>query len=119
VWFLIVDDNEVFRDGLTRKLTDKGHKVETASLALEVVSRLSVIPDVLILDYHLTAINGVTLLQELRKHKGWDKLPVILATADKNATIPDDTGPSMILVKPFDEDELLIAVDNLIQSTRS
>jgi len=79
---LVVDDNDMNRDMLSRRLRRQGHRVNIAVNgwdALDQISRNSF--DIVLLDVMMPGLNGLEVLAEIRKSKDMTRLPVIMATA--------------------------------------
>lgn len=79
---LVVDDNEMNRDMLGRRLSRRGHSVLTAEngqQALDVIGQESI--DVVLLDIMMPGISGIDVLRTVRETYTASDLPVIMATA--------------------------------------
>ncbi len=79
---LVVDDNELNRDMLTRRLERRGYIVLTADdgeQALRMVSACP--PDLILLDIMMPGLSGIEVLKILREEHSVVQLPVIMATA--------------------------------------
>ena len=79
---LVVDDNEMNRDMLSRRLSRRKHIVMTAEngqQALDLVDKESF--DVILLDVMMPGISGIEVLKTLRKSYSAADLPIIMATA--------------------------------------
>ena len=79
---LVVDDNEMNRDMLSRRLSRRGHTVETAEdgqQALDIIAKQSF--DVILLDIMMPGISGIEVLKTLRETYTASDLPIIMATA--------------------------------------
>ncbi len=103
---LIVDDNELNRDMLARRLERKGFHVGVAAGAHELVKRVKDDKfDLVLLDIEMPEISGLEALQELRKEYSAIELPIIMVTA---RTQSDDVvgalnlGANDYLTKPVD-----------------
>lgn len=75
--------------------------------------------DVLILDLHLTDIDGVEVLQRLRAHPHTQSLPLIVCTAATAAEVARALRivPDAVLVsKPFHLYTLISAVSNVLET---
>ena len=84
---LIVDESDLFRDYLKGRLTQFNLEVETAINGLDGIAKLrDILPDVLILDYHLSRKSCKEVLQEKARNPNTAGIPVILTTQkiDKN-----------------------------------
>src|SRR5437016_13145019 len=103
---LIVDDNEMNRDMLARRLTRKGYVIGLASSAKELLERVQRdAVDLVLLDIEMPNISGLDALKTLREHYSKAELPIIMVTAK---TQSDDIvtalelGANDYLTKPID-----------------
>ena len=74
-------------------------------------------PDLIISDIIMPGMNGLDLLQLIRKDPIYTKLPVILLsgkTADRDVMDGMNAGANVYLRKPCDTDELVLSVSQLI-----
>ena len=79
---LVVDDSEINRDMLRRRLEKKGYRVvvaENGEQALELCAREPI--DLVLLDVMMPGLSGLDVLRILRKSPAGKDLPVIMATA--------------------------------------
>ncbi len=103
---LIVDDNEMNRDMLARRLLRKGYVVSLAENAKELLQRVQEdAVDLVLLDIEMPEISGLDALQNLRNHYSAAQLPIIMVTA--KAQSDDivkalDLGANDYLTKPVD-----------------
>ncbi len=113
---LIIDDDDILRNTLSKGLRSDGFNVLTAQSAEdgnEILSRISV--DAIILDRMMTGMDGLRFLQKLRAQG--NKTPVIMLTA---MTGPENTidglagGANDYLAKPFQMRELVLRLNNII-----
>ncbi|HLP85124.1 MAG TPA: sigma-54 dependent transcriptional regulator [Phycisphaerales bacterium] len=117
---LIVDDKEMMRDSVGATLERAGLKVLTASdgdTALSMVAQSR--PDAVVTDMRMPGMTGIDLLEKLRQID--DELPVILMTAFgtiETAVKAMKIGAFDYLTKPFEGDELIIAVKRAIEHRR-
>ena len=78
VW--VVDDERSIRWVLEKALSQTGLHVQTFNSARDVISRFqSDTPDVVITDIRMPGLDGLDLLNEIKK--GYPELPVIVMTA--------------------------------------
>src|SRR3984893_17292815 len=103
---LIVDDNEMNRDMLARRLLRKGYVVKLAENAKELLERVKEDPvDLVLLDIEMPEVSGLDALQKLRDHYSAADLPIIMVTAKAQS---DDIvkalnlGANDYLTKPID-----------------
>jgi two-component system, OmpR family, response regulator len=105
---LLVEDDDLLRDGLATQLTQMGHTVTVASngaVAVHVVDTARF--DGVILDLGLPLVDGMTVLGHIRQHHA--ALPVLVLTArdgveDRVAGL--NAGADDYLTKPFNWAEL-------------
>jgi len=103
---LIVDDNEMNRDMLARRLARKGYVIGLAASAKELLLRVKEDGiDLVLLDIEMPEVSGLDALQALRESYSPIELPIIMVTA-KNQS--DDIvkalemGANDYLTKPVD-----------------
>jgi putative two-component system response regulator len=102
---LIVDDNELNRDMLSRRLAAQGYRVETAAdgfAALELVRRTNF--GVILLDIMMPQMDGYEVLHNLKSDDALKHVPVIMITAvdDLDSTVRClELGAEDYLPKPF------------------
>ncbi|PYU20013.1 MAG: diguanylate cyclase [Acidobacteria bacterium] len=103
---LIVDDNEMNRDMLARRLARKGYVIGLTDSARELLPRVKEEGiDLVLLDIEMPEVTGLDALQALRESYSAIELPIIMVTA-KNQS--DDIvkalemGANDYLTKPID-----------------
>jgi len=103
---LIVDDNEMNRDMLARRLVRKGYVIELADNAKELLERVQRdAVDLVLLDIEMPEISGLDALKTLRKHYSAAELPIIMVTAKSQSddiVTALDLGANDYLTKPID-----------------
>jgi DNA-binding response OmpR family regulator len=108
---LVVEDEPVVQEALSRALTDLGHTVIAVGTALEALREVTASkPALVILDLMLPDLDGATMLQMLRSVSN---VPVIVATAngDENTIVKlYDAGADDYIVKPFSNDHFAARV---------
>jgi signal transduction histidine kinase len=79
---LIVDDNEISRDLLTRHLQRQGHHVTVAENGRQALEMIQTHPfDLMLLDIMMPEMNGYQVLEYLKSHETWRDIPVIIISA--------------------------------------
>jgi DNA-binding NtrC family response regulator len=117
---LVVDDKEMMRDSVGETLRRAGFDVAFASdgaSAVEIVARQR--PDCLVTDMRMPGMTGLELLEKIRQVD--DDLPVIVMTAFgtiETAVRAMKLGAFDYLTKPFEGDELVIAVKRAVEHRR-
>ncbi len=115
---LIVEDDPNLLEGIQTVLELDHYSVisvENGQQALAVLRESTVPPDLIVSDIMMPHIDGIQLLREVRKVPEWIKVPFIFLTArSEKGDIQrgKQLGVDDYLVKPFDADDLLIAVES-------
>src|SRR5918997_1575388 len=116
---LIIDDEEAARYGMRRALEQFGYLVEEAESIDEARPLMAArTHDLLLLDVNLPGQSGLEFLQEMKVWKGAAPL-VILITAhgsEKMAVEAMKAGAYDYLPKPFEVDDLRLAVKNALET---
>jgi len=103
---LIVDDNEMNRDMLARRLVRKGYVIELADNAKELLERVQRDGvDLVLLDIEMPEVSGLDALKTLREHYSAAELPIIMVTAKTQSddiVAALDLGANDYLTKPID-----------------
>jgi len=100
---LVVDDEKDIIDLLSYNLTKEGFNVTTARNGREALERLKQKPDLVILDVMMPEMNGLQVVQEMKKNKSTVSIPVILLTAKGSETdeiVGLEVGADDYIVKP-------------------
>jgi diguanylate cyclase (GGDEF)-like protein/PAS domain S-box-containing protein len=103
---LIVDDNEMNRDMLARRLERKGYRADVASSAHELMERIKRESlDLVLLDIEMPDISGLEALRTIRELYSPVELPVIMVTArnqSEDIVKALNMGANDYLTKPVD-----------------
>lgn len=117
---LLVEDNELNRDMLTRRLQRKGFNIESAGDGEEALQKIArSMPDLVLLDMNLPIRNGWSTCRELRAHASTQSLPIIALTAHAMAEDEQkalEAGCSDYTTKPIDFPLLLAKIDQLLNN---
>jgi two-component system alkaline phosphatase synthesis response regulator PhoP len=100
---LVVDDEKDIIDLLSYNLAKDGFTVITARNGRDALDRARQKPDLIILDVMMPEMNGLQVIQELKKEKGTASIPVILLTAKGSETdeiVGLEVGADDYIVKP-------------------
>jgi diguanylate cyclase (GGDEF)-like protein/PAS domain S-box-containing protein len=103
---LIVDDNEMNRDMLARRLQRKGYEIGLAENARHILQRVKDDRvDLVLLDIEMPEVSGLDALKTLRESYSAIELPVIMVTAknqSEDIVKALDLGANDYLTKPID-----------------
>lgn len=119
---LIVDDSLSVRRVLAHLVRSSGwiaHQAKDGIEALEALHRLPQTPDVVLLDIEMPRMDGFELLQALRNQPAYRELPVVMITSrsgPKHRQRAFDLGASDYLVKPYQPEALISAIQRLTRS---
>jgi two-component system alkaline phosphatase synthesis response regulator PhoP len=101
---LVVDDEKDIIDLLSYNLNKEGFTVITARNGREALLRVKQKPDLIILDVMMPEMDGLQVIQELKKEKNMAAIPVILLTAKGSETdeiVGLEVGADDYIVKPI------------------
>jgi two-component system, OmpR family, response regulator CpxR len=105
---LIADDDQIFRQLVSKYLTEHGFTVRVASDGMQ-ASMMAIRhnPDAVILDIRMPAGSGLEVMKRLRgSHKS---IPVLAVSADLDGNLPYEAkllGAAGFMTKPVQLDEL-------------
>jgi DNA-binding NarL/FixJ family response regulator len=115
---LLVDDEPGLREAVKDYLQESGFSIQVASNAREGWELMQQnTPDLVISDIMMPQVDGYQFLKQLRDDPRFQALPVIFLTAKGMTTDRIQgyqAGVDAYLPKPFDPDELVAIVENLL-----
>ncbi len=115
---LLIEDNEMNRDMLSRRLARKGYVVEQAvdgQAGLDMTAALK--PDLVLLDMSLPVKDGWTVAAELKANESLAEIPIIALTAhamDGDRQRALEAGCDDYDTKPVDLKRLLGKIQTLL-----
>ena len=120
---LVVDDNELNRDMLSRRLKSRGYAVVTAEDGPKCLDLVRSQPfDLILLDIMMPGISGIDVLKILRARYSVAELPIIMATAKDQGTDVVEAltlGANDYVTKPLDFPVVLARVENQLSLKRA
>lgn len=119
---LIVDDSSLVRIKIKRALEKEGFQVTEATSGEEVLRNIGIWPtfDLVIMDIILPGKSGLDTIETIKENPRYNLAPVMIlsVSSDKtNVLKAIEIEAVDFLVKPFDEEELLLRVQKLIGET--
>ena len=115
---LIIEDDQRIRESLAKRLSERGHDIETVITAMDGVQRaVSGDFDVVVLDLGLPDLDGTEALRMIR---AVSQVPVVVATArDEESDIIKvlDAGADDYVIKPYSADHLAARVRAVMRRT--
>jgi DNA-binding NarL/FixJ family response regulator len=116
---LLVDDEPGLREAVQAYLEDSGYTVQVASSAKDAWELLQQqLPDLVISDIMMPQVDGYQFLKQMRDDDRFKATPVIFLTArgmKADRISGYQAGCDAYLSKPFDPDELIAIVQNLLE----
>lgn len=115
---LVVDDEEQMRDLVSDYLVEMGNAVTVAVNGEDALQKFDAFrPDLVLSDYFMPVMNGMTLLQKIRERDG--DVVFMLMTGQPGVEMAVDVmkeGAYDYIVKPFDMDDLRIKIDRALHA---
>lgn len=79
---LIVDDEPIVRQLFQKVMEHEGHIIHTAANGREALEVMrTCVPDLIMLDLQMPAMDGYTFLRLIRRHLDWAHIPVVIVSA--------------------------------------
>jgi CheY-like chemotaxis protein len=115
---LLVEDNELNRDMLTRRLVRNGFEVAIATDGEQAIESAASLPDLILMDLSLPGIDGWEATRRLKQAPSTRSIPVIALTAHAMAGDREkalEAGCDDFDTKPVDLPRLLSKIDALLR----
>ena len=107
---LIVDDSRIIRKVARRIVEGLGFEVDEAADGQEALAWCaSSLPDVVLLDWHMPVMDGMSFMKRLRGQPGGDRPKILFCTIETEVErIAEalDAGADEYVMKPFDGEVL-------------
>ena len=115
---MVVDDSLTVRKASQRLLTRAGYQVVLARDGVDALRQLQeVLPDAMLVDIEMPNMDGFDLTRNVRADSRTSHMPLVMITsrtAEKHRRYAAEIGVNVYLGKPFNEDELLRTLRQLI-----
>src|SRR5690606_23867812 len=122
IFALVVDDSITVRRVTQRLLERHGMRVMTAKDGVDALSILQEhIPDVILLDIEMPRMDGYELATQVRADARLADIPIVMITSrvgEKHRARAIEIGVNDYLGKPYQENQLLDAIEPLVQARR-
>ena len=116
---LVVDDEAKLLRAVAVTLREEGYEVTTARSGAEALVAVNAsVPDLIVSDIRMPGMDGYQLARALRSNPRTELIPVIFLTAKgerKDRLAGIRAGVDAYITKPFDPEELLAVVSNLLK----
>lgn len=117
---LLVDDEPLNRDMLSRRLGKAGYDVATASDGADALAQIKAKrPDLVLLDLLMPGMSGLDVLRELRRTVDPTELPIVVATALHETSFlveAMEAGANDFVTKPLDFPVVLARVESQLRA---
>ena len=115
---LVVDDEEDIRELVRMNLIGNGLQVTTATSGEEALTAaIRLRPDLIILDVVMMGLSGLEVCRLLKSRKDTGEIPIIIMSVlgrEIDRKYVADVGADGFVTKPFETDDLLRLVDELL-----
>jgi CheY-like chemotaxis protein len=115
---LIVEDNDMNRDMLSRRLARRGYEISVAADGRQGIERAqAVLPDLILLDLSLPEIDGWEVARRLKGEQSTRNIPIIALTAHAMTGDRDEAiaaGCNDYDTKPIEFQRLLGKIEGLL-----
>jgi len=120
---MVTDDSVTVRKVTGRFLERQGFEVVTAKDGMDAVAQLADIkPDLMLLDIEMPRMDGFEVASHCRHDSRLQDLPIIMITSrtgEKHRERAMEIGVNAYLGKPFQENELLAKINELLAERRA
>ncbi|MBN1937343.1 MAG: response regulator [Anaerolineae bacterium] len=116
---LVAEDDPSMREGICDTLELEGYAVCAAANGREALGVMQeTVPDLIISDIMMPEMDGYRFYEAVRQHEAWLAIPFIFLTAKdqrEDIRLGRRLGADDYLTKPFDSEDLLIAVQSKLR----
>lgn len=118
-YVLVVEDEPTIRELIADVLREWGYHVETATNGLDALRLMRYqVPHAIVLDLMMPQLDATGFVELKRLNPAFDAIPILLVTAAFGAAeAARRLGAQACLSKPFELDELVNVVDELVRAS--
>ncbi len=118
---LLADDDELVGEVVREALSARGHVVGLVENGADAVRAVQVKnPELVILDCSMPEMNGIEALIKIRRSAARFDTPILMLTArrgEMDVEIAMRAGANHYLKKPFDADQLVAVVEDMLEKS--
>jgi len=120
---LIIEDEKILVDVLSKKIENEGYEVISAEDGKEGLDKIEKdVPDLILLDIVMPRMDGYEVLSELHNKFGKDKMPPVIIISNSGQPVEiekaKDLGAKDFIIKAqFTPEEVLNKVNKLLETT--
>ncbi len=115
---MVVDDSLTVRKVTSRNLSRHGMEVFMAKDGIEALDQIRVnLPDLMLVDIEMPRMDGYELTSQIRSNAATRDIPIVIITSRAGAKHKEkamELGANAYLTKPYQEEELLANVQELL-----
>ncbi len=118
---LLVEDDDDLRSYIAQSLGGQFDVLARDNAVAGRETALRYMPDLIITDVMMAGVNGLELCEQLKSDFRTSHIPIIILTArsePEDITLGLRTGAENYITKPFDSEQLLLKVTNIITYSR-
>ena len=119
---IVAEDDAIVSEVVRENLTNAGHVVGVVDNGADALQAIKVKqPDLVILDCNIPELGGLMVLREIRSALALYDTPVLMLTgrqSQRDVELAFNQGADDYMKKPFDPDELVFRVEELLQNRR-
>lgn len=116
---LVVEDSVVFRKTMQQILENMFFQVKTVAHGEEALGLIDDETSLVLTDYHMPVMDGLTLTKELRKSYSKNDLAIIVVSNnsdDETTALFLKNGANDYVKKPFSKEEFICRINNTIEA---
>ena len=117
---LVIDDDPGFLELASELLSGDGHRVLVAPSGEDALAMVRAVrPDLILLDYYMLEMNGLTVVERLKADATTRGIPVVTLTSGtaEEANKLSRAGSVGFILKPFEPAEFLHTVGEILNAT--
>ena len=118
---LVVDDSKTIRFLVEKGLSEAGFHVLTATNGKEALDMIKIKePDLILSDINMPEMNGIEFCKQVKADPEWAAVPFVVMSSQSERSLVRgmiDQGATSYIVKPFNLDQLVITIENLLSDS--